>query len=394
VAEEWSVTPRASAALVYDSNPRMFLEGEDNTGVVTDLAADFAWRTEVSSLTFTPRLRVNRYERDRDAMDSDDQYYTLGASTATERGKYGVDASLSYATALTTEDIVAETGVLRRDARTSRDSWALSPRFSYILTERNTLSGDFTLSAVDYDGGGYRDYQFYLANLALGHALSPRDTVSGILYLSQYDRLLREDGDPFGPGVFVAGDVEAASRSIGLQVGYERKLTETVTGTVAVGAVRTDFEADAVRLSTGGGADLFPDSTDYGQLLTAKLTQRLERGEWDLGLTRNLTPTGDGVLVRRDEAKAGYRRELGPRSTARAALVVFQEESVGGQVNVANRDYALVEGGVSYRLTPYLVLSGKYVYRYEKYESADDAATANAVWLTLAYEGDKHAISR
>ncbi len=403
-ADEWSARPRVSSRLVYDDNPRLWRDHtNDALGVVTEAAVDLGWSDGASQLSFTPRLRHNEYGSDHPELDSLDQYYTLSGATSTERAKFGLSASASFATVLSTEDVVEETGGReRRDRKVDRDSLTISPSFSYVLSERNTLGVDVTASDVDYQGPGYHDYQFYTANLSLGHALSERDTVSAILYLSRYDRTMLESGTtlriPFGSGslaVPVRGDVDATTDSIGAQAGYERSLTETLKGRIAAGVVRSELSADKARLAGGlGSVELVEDSTDWGQLVNLSLSEKLERMTWDLAASRTLSPTGDGVLVRRDEVSGGLTRELAPRTSGRLRLIGFREEGLKSSVDYSDRKYARLEAGISYRLTPFWTLSGQYQFRHEKYEYADDAATSNAFWLSIGYQGDKWAVSR
>lgn len=403
-ADEWSARPRVSLRLVYDDNPRLWRNHtNDALGVITEAAVDLGWSDGVSQLSFTPRLRYNEYGSDHPELDSLDQYYTLSGVTRTERAKFGVTASASFATVLSTEDVVEETGGRdRRDRKVDRDSLTISPSFSYVLSERNTLGVDFSASDVDYQGRGYHDYQFYTANLSLGHALSERDTVSAIIYLSRYDRTMLESGTilriPFWGGLLavpVRGDVDATTDSIGVQAGYERSLTETLKGRVAAGVVRSELSADKARLAGGlGSVELVEDNTDWGQLINLSLSEKLERMTWDFAASRSLSPTSDGVLVRRDEVSGGLTRELAPRASGRLRLMGFREEGLKSSGDYSDRKYARLEAGISYRLTPFWTLSGWYQFRREKYEYADAAATSNAFWITIGYQGDKWAVSR
>ena len=404
LADEWSARPRVSSRLVYDDNPRLWRDHtNDALGVVTEAAVDLGWSDGASQLSFTPRLRYNEYGSDHPELDSLDQYYTLSGATSTERAKFGLSASASFATVLSTEDVVEETGGReRRDRKVDRDSLTINPSFSYVLSERDTLGVDVTASDVDYQGPGYHDYQFYTANLSLGHALSERDTVSAILYLSRYDRTMLESGTtlrlPFGSGsllVPVRGDVDATTDSIGAQAGYERSLTETLKGRVAAGVVRSELSAEKAKLPGGlPSVELVEDSTDWGQLVNLSLSEKLERMTWEVAASRTLSPTGDGVLVRRDEVSGGLSRELAPRTSGRLRLVGFREEGLKSSADYSDRKYARVEAGVSYRLTPFWTVSGHYQFRHEKYEYADDAANSNAFWLSIGYQGDKWAVSR
>ncbi len=392
-ADEWSAKPRVSSRVIYDDNPRLFTDNQDDAlGVITDAAVDLGWSDGASQIAFTPRLRHNEYDSDHPELDSLDQYYTLSGSTSTDRAKYGLNASASFATVLTTEDVVEETGRRQqRDRQVDRDSLSITPSFSYILSERNTLSVDFTASDVNYKGPGYRDYQFYTSNVSLGHALSERDTVSAIAYLSRYDRTLLDSGDLGG---LLRSKVDGTTDSIGAQAGYERAITETMKGRVAAGLVRSEFSADKAKLVGGGSVELFEDSTDWGQLLNFSLNEKLDRYGWEVAASRALTPTGDGVLVRHDELSGGLSRELGPLTSGRLRLVAFQEKGLKSTADFADRKYARFEAGLSYRLTPFWTLSGSYQYRYEKYNDADDSATSNAFWVSIGYQGDKWAVSR
>ncbi|MCU0934882.1 MAG: autotransporter outer membrane beta-barrel domain-containing protein [Gammaproteobacteria bacterium] len=395
-ADEWWAAPRVSLVGLYDSNPRLVTSGHDGAfGARLNLAADLGWATETTSVTFTPRLRSDRYTNEQDLLNSDDQYFDLTASTETERAKVGVDGKLSYTTVVSNEDVVEDIGPAQQRIReqVSRDSRTLRPHGSYRLTERDTLQADANLTDVNYGGQGYVDYTFYVSNLSWAHALSPRDTVSLLGYASRFERDLPRQF----LGVAAVNDPKGTTDNVGLQVGYQRALTETLTGNVAAGAVRSEFKPDPLRFAGGGRLDLFEDATNYGTLINVGLSQRLEQTEWEVSASRSLQPTGDGVLVRRDELKVDVSQDFGPLTTGRLAVLAFhdqrdQEQARAG--NRADRRYARVETGLSYRLARHWTLSGEYRYRYQKYQEAEDSAESNGLWVTLSYAGDRWSVSR
>lgn len=404
LADEWSVTPRLTEAVTYRDNPLLRTGDDDQEvfGSQTTLAADLTWRTETSEARFTPSYLVNRYDDLKDALNNEYQYYDLELSSRTERLRYGVTGGLTLDTTTSTEAIEQEgqLGVERvvRDVQVDRNRLSLRPYLSYVLTERTQASLSLDWTSVTYDddrSAGYVDYDYAVLNASLGYALSERDTVSGILYYSVYER---EPFEAFS-GALGFQDVTATTTNLGLQIGYEHAFTETLRGSVAVGGVRSEYEADPDILPASilGDVVFLPAdtaSTEYGQLITASLRQKLERGQWDLDLTRNLSPTGDGFLVSRDEVRTSYRYELDPYTSTRVTLVGLKDENLGSRTDIENRDYARVEAGLSYRLTPYWTLSGRYDFAYQKYENADDSATSSALWVSIAYQGDKWAVSR
>jgi hypothetical protein len=401
LAAEWSVTPRLGVRMEYDDNRRLSLDcparstEEECTpptgtfGTVVDAAAQLAWATQVSTVSVTPRLRASRYQEDPDLLDSDDQYLDLIASTRSERARYGLDGNMSLETVQTSETIADQEGVSlrRRNVQIPRDQWRLRPSWSYTLSERNVLSLDANLTWVDYGSegrtgaaGGYVDYNFYVANASLAHALTERDTISGFAYFSRYERDV----------------LDSVTDSVGFQVGYELALTETLKGSVAVGLVRSDFSSDSQRIEVAGRELVIPglETTEDGQLINASLTQTLERGSWSVTASRTLSPTGEGVLVTRDELRGNLTHGLSQRLEGRLGVLAFADSSVGGQGQRSDRDYARVELGLRYRLTPYWSVTGQYNYRYEKYDTNPDAADSNALWLTVNWQGNKWATSR
>jgi hypothetical protein len=414
-ADEWSVTPRLTASLEHDDNKTLRLNDPISaTGVVVDAGAALGWQTATSSVVLTPRIRSGRYDKERELLNDDDLFLNLTSSSRSERARYGLNGNLTLDSVDSSETIAEEEGLARvqRFVNVDRERRVLSPSWSYNLTERDTASLSATLSWVNYDQGDatqrdYVDYRYHVLNASLGHAFTERDTVSGILYFSRYARDV----------------LDSVTDSIGLQVGYEHAFSETLKGSVAVGGVRSEFSSDAgeapagsiirtVTLADGRTVQvaLTPsgqllalveeaDSTEYGQLINASLSQKLELDEWSLSLSRTLSPTGDGVLVSRDELRGNYSRQLTERLVGNIAAVAFQDSapSRAGQAVRPDRDYRRLELSLSYKLSPYWTVRGLYRYRMQQYDlvtDANDTAESNAFMLSLAWQGEKQATSR
>lgn len=414
-ADEWSVTPRLTASVEHDDNKTLRrTDPISATGVVVDVGAALGWQTDTTNVVLTPRLRSGRYDKERDLLNDDNLYLDLASSASTERARYGLNGNLTLDSVDSSETIAEEEGLtrIRRTVSIDRDRRVLAPSWSYNLTERDTASLSATLSWVNYDQGdgtrsGYVDYKYHVLNASLGHAFTERDTLSGILYFSRYSRDV----------------LNSVTESIGLQVGYEHAFTETLKGSVAAGGVRSEFSSDAGEVPAGsivrtvtladGRTVQVPitpsgqllalaaeaDSTEYGQLINASLSQKLELDEWSLSLSRTLNPTGDGVLVSRDELRGNYRRKLSERLVGNVSALAYQDSapSRAGQAIRPDRDYVRVEVGLAYRLSPYWTVRGLYRYRTETYDlvaGGEDTADSNAVWLSLAWQGEKQATSR
>jgi len=383
-ADEWSATPRVSAGVEHDSNKTLVIRDPISaSGVIVDAAVALGWATETSNLVLTPRVRWGRYNEEPDLLDHTDFYLDLASSGSTERARYGLNGNLTLDSVDTSQTIAEEEGLRRlRRENVDRNRRNLAPSWSYILTERDTasLSGSFTW--VDYDEsdllqGGYVDYRYHVLNASLAHAFTERDTVSLIGYYSRYSRDL----------------FDAVTDSVGMQVGYEHQFSETLKGSVAAGAVRSDFSSDADDLLDSG------DDTEYGQLINASLSQRLERDQWTLSAGRTLSPTGDGVLVRRDEVRGDYWRQLTERLTGHIGGLLYHDESPtkAGGILRPDRTYGRVELGLAYQLSPYWTLRGQYRYRFEEYDllgGGDDRADSDSFLISIAWQGEKYATAR
>src|SRR3990172_12216445 len=90
---EWSAEPRLNAYTEVDTNRRL-TTADHNTvvGLIGEVGVVLQRATEINTLRFEPRVRISRYEGEKD-LDRDDYSFNFAASHRLERALLGLDAA-------------------------------------------------------------------------------------------------------------------------------------------------------------------------------------------------------------------------------------------------------------------------------------------------------------
>jgi hypothetical protein len=173
-----------------------------------------------------------------------------------------------------------------------------------------------------------------------------------------------------------------------------QRSTVTTTGHTCNG----DF--GRVSLYTGTfctGASLHPliafadEISGNGSSFNASLEQKFESSKVSGFASRDTNPSGSG-LVETDKFGVSLNRSLTEKLTGSFDAVAYRTKYIG--ITYPGSRYYTVEPKLNWRFTEWWTLDAGYRYaRYEP-ESAAAAITSNAVYLNLAYNWPKIAVSR
>lgn len=418
VAAEWSVEPSVSLREEYNDNIRFTTSphpGVWHSRLTPSLR--LSSKTEVSEVSGSAQFSINQYSGDPLLENRNDQFYTLLTRLQSERNTWAMNAS--YKEDSTAESERIATGVVQ--VRTQRSLLSLSPSWTRTLTERISLKLDYNYQEVKYDQHiNLNDYTYQQAGGTLQYRLSERDTVNLSANYSitdyspttnQYPAFIDVPSPPFvfrfpGGGT---DTINYKSTMRAMQASGSRLFSETLQGNLSVGWRRintgtthacngelgTAFPTTNIISCSGSAGDpmvTFNKETEgNGYSFSANLEKKFESAKLSGFASRETNPSGSG-LVETDKFGVSLNRSLTEKLTGSFDAVAYRTKYIG--ITYPGSRYYTVEPKLNWRFTEWWTLDAGYRYaRYEP-ESTASAITSNAVYLNLAYNWPKMAISR
>jgi hypothetical protein len=360
-AAEWLVSPTARASSEYTDNPRFLPDGGLSTaGAAIELASSLRRRSERSDLSLSPRVRSARYEND-ESLDSDDQYLDGQYTFATERSQWTVSSGFTRDTTLTSE--IGATGIVQANRRHEGITVSAGPTLQ--ATERVAVGAQaYWLDSryVDAESTGLVNYEYRAATLFANIALSE---LEGISWTAQHSEL-RVDGQ------------DSRTRSTNISLGWRYRPLALWTLDLSAGPafVETDF------------------GNDSGVVFSADLQRRSERWTSGLKAARDLTPTGRGVLTRRDQLVLSADRRFTERLSGAVAARWIRNQDLLPQPGVAfsEVEYGRLELSLNWRLTQHWTLSLAGGGAQQKYDSRPDGVDNYRTSLSIVWNGQTQSL--
>jgi hypothetical protein len=394
-AAEWTVEPSALFGLTYNDNVNLTTQPHNSiNGNVVTPRLDLGMRTQAWQLTGSAEASRIRYSGES-AQDRDDNAFRLSSAYQSERNIWQLNASSTRDSPVADEQTSSDTGAVQTPK--IRETHGFSPSWTRMLTERTRLQLMYQLNDTSYVNGqsvGLYDYRYSTASATVSNQLSQQ---SQVFVTGAYSAFHTP----------VTGN-ESTTRSF--QAGITQNFSESMQGTLAAGARRTET------LTQGG----FPVYTRFLAIINGKLTELLiqtgvtsgarrqetssvfsgslekkyELTSINMSFSRSLAPSGSGSEVEQDSFDFRLNRTMTPRLNAYINLnsVIVRDDQ--GNISNNNRPYYHAELGANWAWTQELNLSMSYGYSRVKREFEDKAAIANSARLTLLYRPLKKSISR
>jgi hypothetical protein len=309
-------------------------------------------------------------------------------------------ADLNLTRDSTLDSELDETGNVIED-RATRLNKSVRPSWNRLLTEKTRMELSYWFSTVSYSDeiGPFNliDYDYDVLSATLVHQMSPR--IQGILSAA-YSRYQPE--------------TNFDSNTFSLQAGFSRSFSETLSASILAGRRETTSDTlvptgfcigapEGAAIPDCGGTPFIqtgvsPDEIENtGAVYSVSLTKVLETGKLSTSLSRTSSPSGQGDLL--DTTRLILLGEHKFTETLRSSLRI----EFSDQETIVNRTGILAqEDRQFFRATPRLAwrwrreweLAGEYQYAENDSDTSADAATRNAVYLTLSYRPTKLYISR
>ncbi len=356
--------PSMYIGTTYAENPRLLTNGGTSTsGAIGEMAASLKRLTERSELTLRPRLSSARYSED-ESLDSDDQYLNAGYRWLGERSEWNMDLGWTRDTTLTSE--LGSTGLVQSNRRHQAGSLTVSPKV--MFTER--VSGGLQMYLIDNryidaELTGLVDYRYMAMSLFTQIVLT--DAGSALTVTAQGGRLTTE------------GFFGADTRDGTLRLGWTFQPWQLWTASLSAGPsmVETDFASDS------------------GLVFGGELKRLGDRWSLTANAGRSQSPSGRGVLTRRDEAKLTFFRSVTERlSMTLAARWVRSEDLLPQQGrNVTYQaDYAQLSVGGNWHLLRDWSLTLQVAGNTQDYELAPERANGYRASLSIVWNGQPHSL--
>lgn len=352
---EFTAAPTIALSTDYVENPRLALHtNETHRGSVAEISTRMTARNDLWRWQVTPRLRSTRYDDDDGLLDSDDRFIDAALERRTERGNWSVTSGLTRDTTLTSE--LDTTGYVQ----TNRPHRGLTIGASgnWLATERLTFGINMQRQDHRYDDAdwtGLVDYTYDAAGVFVSTPLGSNSLL----------KLTAQAGELDAPGRRMTS--QNASARLAYQVQPHPHL-------------QMSFSAGPAFVETQRASD---DGAVYG--FDAKYQR--ERLACNVSLERDLTPTGRGVLARRNQVSVSFNYRWRENFSTGLSLRGIQNKDVFAAFGAGAQEvrYARAEARADWQATRrwriWLSLSGA-TQRYEADGTEADSARASVglVW--------------
>ena len=370
-AELWYIEPRAVLRTFYDDNVRLTPKDTENSfGAIVRARVELGRRTEVSEIGVNAEVDSRHYS-DVSELDRTNGALSAAWRYRLDRHRVGLDGTFDYDSTLTSEE--ETTGFVQVNKRRSR--FFIRPSWRYAMSERTDVEAAFDYEDVSYEDVDVIplfDYSASRASFVAGHGLSERLRLLGRVAYGSYD----------------APQIDTETSAYGLEAGAVYNWSETLSVSFVAGVRSSDSQTP----SLDGG---LVERNTTGPLFELNLKKDFLVGELDLTAERNLLPSSRGTLLDTTRLRLTFDYPVTSLWTFALDARAYRNRNPGGEVSGNDRDYVLFAPRLERRLSTALRLALGYRYRWQDREAtAEDAASSNAVFLTLRYVFPREPLGR
>ena len=357
LAADWRVAPSAYIGTSYADNPRLLTEGaRQSAGALGEFNAYIQRLTERSSFSLTPKLRSTRYSDD-ESLNTDDQYLNARYRWFSEHSEWNSEIGLTRDTTLTSE--VGLTGLVESNRPHRAITISAGPTF--MVSERASIGGQ--LYSVDNhysDVGstGLVDYSYRAVSASFNYATSDRSSIA-----------VAAQGGELGSG----GAFGVASRDASLKLSWNYQPYDLWRLTVSAGPSYAESDLDS----------------DVGSLFEFEAQRRGDLWSLTTSAGRSLTPTGRGVMMRRDRVSLSLRKDLAEKFEATLGAQWIRSEDLLGQLGIDSEhvDYARIDLTGYWRVAQHWSLALQLTGITQERERSTQRADSYRALLSMVWNG-------
>lgn len=360
-------------------NDNVFLTDSDRTSSTSfmvfpqfDLSIEEAnWNTDLEF-----HVRATKYSVDE--LDNAEQHYKASARYEEEKDVYSIDVRYDVTSSLNTES--SDFGLVR--TQVDRDTFSLSPRYTFYLTPRTSFSVAYTFSDVEYEetvSSGFVPYQTHVPSFSVLYLVSERTQVNFVLAYTDYNR---DDGEP-------------GFETIVSQLVYNYRFTENITGNFSVGFSKRD-----VTQSTTGLPVFFlgteirqvveDENVTRGAVYGIDLTQKIYNGEIIYNARKDDQVSSFGSLDEVYDVGVSLRKRMSDLWSYSLSTSYTEVNNIGFGTVFSSRTTLNFRGYLRYSLRRNLHMTGSYLYASREFDSqtSDSRPDSNSIYLGLQYSFD------
>lgn len=358
----WSVAGDSRVSSGYNDNIRLTVDNPVASPIFQGgLGADFVQTQSRYQLSIAPRVVAWRYP-DYDVFNRVDRFLTVDVQGVAERHQDILSLSLVRDSTLTSE--LGSTGLTETDLPHQSAQLGLSR--SIRPTERLTYGVRLDARAdryLDAEGTGLRDYNYAAAGFNSAYRISGRfQFIAG----TSVSRL--ELPETFG----YTNDNLAAT------IGFNGSIGERWGISAGYGPSLTRWETAESR----------------GSVYEMTAFHRAERFDWNLSLSRQVVPSGRGVLTRRERADFRIERNMTERLVLSLSAGWTESRDVVPDDFVPRPGfepyslrYAEVYATLRWAVSPTWDLSWSVAHADQDFQNDGATADRNNVMLSLSWSG-------
>lgn len=369
---EWSAEPSVSVRGDYNSN--LLLTGVSPAEVVGHWISPgvrFAGSTETLEVSGRAAADFVSYYGDRNTSFTN-LYFPLSVRHRRERDVVGIEGGLTRDNTLMGE--LQQTGIAL--AFTQRNLWTAAPSWTRTVTERTSMVAGYQFAHATYENRlrfGLVDYQTHSGNAGVSHLLTDRTQVS-LMAIGTW---------------FQAPRADLETQIYGAQASITHDFTDTLRGKVEAGP---RFVTNAVE---SGGTTL-RDST-LVWVANASVRKQLERTSFTLDASRELNPSGFGLLIRTD--RIGLLIEHQVTENLRASLygqvlVASLVATTGLNIAFPDNRYVSAQPKLMWRINDWWSADLWYTYGRRDVESLGDTGVSHSATFVVTYTPAKWSVGR
>ena len=369
-AKELYFKPSIRVTGEYDDNKRLLSERFEEVvdtatyGVITSFDGIMGVRSDLYDINLDAKVNINRYFGDFN-LDSDDVFLNLTSGiNINERNRLGLEGKYTRDTTLTSELDV--TGFVQENI--PRELWSITPDWTFNLSESKFIQANYSHTEVSYEQS-----QSLFQNQRLFDFVT--DSAS-ITFVHQWNESLQNYAT-FSALYFDVPEIGRETDEYTISVGTEYNISETWTAGMSVGGrfTHTDFT--------------FQSDDAQGLIFSFNTDKQFETGSISAGYSRSTSPQGNGRLQSFDKFIVQYQQRFSHQLSLSFVGGINVTTTSGSVETNDDRTYYYVNPTLRWNLNRQASISGGYRFRMQEFESNDQQAVSNAVFINLNYQWDK-----
>jgi hypothetical protein len=372
-AAEWSLLPSIGVKGVYNDNLLLTTLPHDATyGYWVSPAAEFAGKTERLEVSGRVAADFVSYYGGQESRFAN-LFLPLTLRYKTETDLLGFTGGFTRDNTLMSE--LLTTGVVLRF--TQRNQWNANPTWTRSITEKLSAQSSFQLNDTTYENGlslRLVDYQLLGGSGGLLYQLTEQDQIQ----LSGSYTSFHTTNAP----------LPFRASFPGVNLSLTHAFTETLTGTAYGGPSSVSSTNETVN------GNIKAQSTVW--LFGGNLTKKFESATVQVSASRNIVPSGFGLLIQRDRAGLTVSHDLSETLTASfdgsGYLVSGVTQRATGGTFPESR-YFSATPKIAWKFLEWWKLELSYTYRWRDVDGSSEPAMSNGTIFMLTYYPPKLALS-